>query len=252
MMKARPRFPKLTHGWCNECGRLTEHNVLKGTLSTAYSEDGESSESTTRLLLECRGCRACSIREESRWSEEAGELSVRYIPPRLWTRAPTWLADIMTFDEKLHPLLKEIYTAANDEQFRLMAMGVRAALDHVMTRILGGDVGSFDRKLKEMVKRDHLSNAQSKMLATVIDAGSAAAHRGYRPPRQLLEQMLAVMESVIRDHYVTGPMLETHRKMIPPRPPSQRVAPVPSGTDVNVRRLFATVRPQKKGRRARF
>jgi hypothetical protein len=85
-----------------------------------------------------------------------------------------------------------------------------------------GDVGGFEAKLNEMVKQNYLSPNQRNMLATVVDAGSAAAHRGFKPERTLLEEMLATMESVIRDHYVTGPALRRMQALVPPRPPRRR------------------------------
>jgi len=69
-----------------------------------------------------------------------------------------------------------------------------------------------------MVKRGHIASKQRDNLETVIDAGSAATHRGFKPAQDLLDEMLTVMESVIRDHYITGPMLKTAKTLIPPRP----------------------------------
>jgi hypothetical protein len=97
-------------------------------------------------------------------------------------------------------------------------MGVRSALDHVLTKILGADVGGFSAKLDEMVKHNHITSRQRDNLETVIDAGSASTHRSFKPPQELLDEMLAVMESIIRDHYITGPMLMTAKTLIPPRP----------------------------------
>ena len=119
----------------------------------------------------------------------------------------------------LYGLLIEVYSAANDEQTRLLSMGVRAALDSLMTKVLGGDAGPFERKLEMMVEEGHLTNKQKENLSIVIDASSASSHRGFQPPRQLLDEMMAVMEIIVREHYITGPMLETARTQIPPRPP---------------------------------
>jgi Domain of unknown function (DUF4145) len=121
-------------------------------------------------------------------------------------------------DPDLKGLLDEVYSATNDKQVRLLSMGVRSALDHVMTKILGADVGSFSAKLDEMVKQNHITSRQRDNLHIVIEAGSASTHRSFKPPQALLDEMLAVTESIIRDHYITGPMLMTAKKMIPPRP----------------------------------
>jgi hypothetical protein len=118
-------------------------------------------------------------------------------------------------------ILKEVYRAAHDGQVRLLAAGVRTTLDYVMVNIIG-DVGSFEQKLDEMVEGGHLSPSQRETLATVIDAGSAAAHRGFKPKRALLEEMIDTMEAIIRLHYVTGPTLRTMQTLVPPRPPPRR------------------------------
>jgi Domain of unknown function (DUF4145) len=120
---------------------------------------------------------------------------------------------------ELKTLLDEIYSATNDRQFRLLAMGVRTALDYVMMHIVG-DLGSFEKKLSAMVERGHLSEDRKQMLEIVIDAGSAAAHRGFKPPRQLLLHMVSAMEDLICGHYITSPMLQQLRQHIPPRPTS--------------------------------
>jgi Domain of unknown function (DUF4145) len=96
-------------------------------------------------------------------------------------------------------------------------MGVRTALDYVMVQIVD-DSRTFEHKLDRMVENGHLSARQKDLLKTVIDAGSAAAHRGFRPARDLLQEMLAVMEGIIREHYITRPMLDTLKTHIPPRP----------------------------------
>lgn len=44
--------------------------------------------------------------------------------------------------------------------------------------------------LSEMVAQDHLTTSQKEGLETVIDAGSASSHRGYRPPKELTIAML--------------------------------------------------------------
>jgi hypothetical protein len=73
-----------------------------------------------------------------------------------------------------------------------------------------------------MVAKGNLTAKQTEMLATVIDAGSAAAHRGYKPPKELLREMVITMETVIRDHYLTGPLLRAMKATIPPRPPRSK------------------------------
>ena len=168
-------------------------------------------------MFQCRGCKECTILERVRQLFD-DDVIERYEPPRLWRRAPDWLRSLQDGDPDLKELLDEVYSATNDKQVRLLSMGVRSALDYVMNKILGADLGTFSAKLDEMVKRGHIASKQRDNLETVIDAGSAATHRGFKPAQDLLDEMLTVMESVIRDHYITGPMLKTAKTLIPPRP----------------------------------
>jgi Domain of unknown function (DUF4145) len=204
---------KVISSWCNSCGRETSHAVLLSeVLATMEYPDGEAE--TRSVVVRCRGCGELAIRNEDLYYdrtpdpsiEDREHVTVTFSPPRLWRRPPDWLSDLEVVEVDLNDILKEVYLAANDKQFRLLAMGVRTALDYVMTQIIG-DVGDFSQKLREMVAKNHLTAKQTDMLATVIDAASAAAHRGFKPDRPLLQEMLNTMETVIRDHYLTGPML---------------------------------------------
>jgi Domain of unknown function (DUF4145) len=200
---------------CNTCARETAHEVV---FDQKHSY-GRYLEIRT-FFIRCRGCGEFTTREETSRMMEAGPSleHIRFSPPRRWARVPQWLATIEESDPDLCYLLEEVYSATHDQQHRLLSMGVRAALDHVMTRILEVDAGPFERKLEMMVQQGHLTERQRESLEVVIDAGSAASHRGYRPPRQLLEEMVSVMESIIRQYYISGPMLDTAKTLIPPRP----------------------------------
>jgi hypothetical protein len=126
--------------------------------------------------------------------------TISFKPPRLWRRAPGWMDQLEEIDPGLSDLLKQVYSAANDEQVKLLSMGIRAALDHVMIKMLGGDFGGFEQKLSQMVEQGHLTPSQKDDLEIVIDAGSASSHRGYRPPRELIDSMMMTMETLIQTH----------------------------------------------------
>ncbi|MBN9007421.1 MAG: hypothetical protein J0H40_18650 [Rhizobiales bacterium] len=213
---------------CNVCGRDTDHDIVWQDNTAKEIPDGSATGVKT-LALRCRGCGDCSLCEEEWYHDglpyegnESTITSTRFKPPRLWRRTPDWLERIESTDPELFDILVEIYSAANPQQVRLLSVGVRTALDHLMIKMLGGDFGSFEQKLDEMVTTGHLTSSQRDDLAIVVDAGSASSHRGFKPPRELLEGMLMVMEGLVRDYYVTGPMLKTAKASIPPKPPRQR------------------------------
>jgi hypothetical protein len=219
------RVKCVIRSWCNSCCRETDHEVTHiDELSSFEAPDHAVEEKS--VVVSCRGCKDVSIRKETWYFDlvpheenEGGQLTgVIFSPPRLWRRPPNWLPRLEPAEPDLCDILNEIYLATHDGQVRLLATGVRTALDYVMTQIIG-DVGDFPAKLREMVAHGHLSSKQKDMLDTVIDAASATAHRGFKPDRALLEEMVDTMETVIRDHYLTGPSLRVMKTLVPPRPP---------------------------------
>jgi len=159
-----------------------------------------------------------SIREEFTWPEfDPGDIHITYYPPRIKRRRPDWLDNLEDNDPELVALLNEVYDAVDYGNYRLLAMGIRSVMDRVMTMHVG-DFGGFEQKLDALVKKDIISGGQRDLFDTVIEGGSAAAHRGYKPPWDLLDNMLAVMEYLIHQTYISGPMLEAAKKHIPPRP----------------------------------
>ena len=224
---------KVLRSPCNLCARETDHDVLA---EEVHSDDGPNGEArdTKRYAIQCRGCHDFSLRTEEWYFDgipspesEYTLVQVTFQPPRLWRRAPDWLEELRDINTDFYSLLKEIYSAANDDQVRLLSMGTRTALDQLMSVVLGGDFGSFEEKLAQMVSNGHLTEKQKDDLETVVDAGSASSHRGYKPPRQVIQAMLMTMEGLVQNHYVTGPMLKTAKAHIPPRPPRQRRPPAP-------------------------
>ena len=212
---------------CNTCAHETEHDIIHHRANQL--QQGDEVRLTEYKTVACRGCRETSLRIEM-WHfdylPEPGNkgklIGVEYQPPRLWHRPPDWLDNLEEVDADLKGLLDEVYSVCNDQQIRLLSMGIRTALDRVMVLILGNDIGSFEQKLDAMVDAGNLTRRQRDNLSIVIDAGSASSHRAYRPPTELVKEMVAVAEGIIRDHYFTGPMLQTAKQQIPPRPPSRK------------------------------
>lgn len=211
--------------FCNGCCRETAHDVVE--TRTVLIDDPAALKSQWEhrvyLVVRCRGCSEYAVREEWR-NDEFSLMKVIFHPPRLWRRAPDWMVYLEREDPNLKELLDEVYSAMNNQQARLLSMGVRSVLDRVMTLILEGDTGGFEQKLEKMVESGHLTEKQRANLDVVIDAGSASTHRGFRPPRALLEEMVIVMDGIVREHFITGPMLKTARLNIPPKPSRKKVS----------------------------
>ncbi len=204
---------------CNTCGVETEHDVI--VLNDLREEDSDGNSVHREIsAIYCRGCKTAAIREIIT-KENTKEKQLLYKPPRLWLQQPKWIESLESIDPTIHGLLLEVYSAANDDQSRLFSMGIRSALDRVMTYLVG-DIGGFEQKIDDMVKKKHISENQKETIMIVIDASSATQHRGFRPVRDLLEHMIAVLETIIHQLYLLNPMLQTLKTQIPPRPPRKK------------------------------
>ncbi|MGV3518718.1 MAG: DUF4145 domain-containing protein [Luteitalea sp.] len=56
---------------------------------------------------------------------------------------------------------------------------------------------SFDDKLRRLVDDGRIGGDEKKILAVLVDAGGAAAHRSWRPRRDQLDTMLDAIESFL-------------------------------------------------------
>jgi hypothetical protein len=93
-----------------------------------------------------------------------------------------------------------------------------------------GEGGIFIDKLKRMHKTGLITETQVEIINAAFDAGSAAAHRGYRPTREDAFTLLDITESLLRQIYI-DPMRQKRqieaaavlKSNTPPRPKSQKV-----------------------------
>lgn len=128
---------------------------------------------------------------------------------------PTWLPTIE--DEALRTVLAEVYRASADGLLSLPVMGARTAFDRAMFLLVGDPPGGFDGKLRAMVAAGHITEDEIGILKPMIDAGSAAAHRGWLPTPAILSAMMDELEHKLRDWFVRRLSAEAVRAATPPR-----------------------------------
>lgn len=74
-------------------------------------------------------------------------------------------------------------------------MGSRTIFDMLAVSKVG-DVGGFKQKLKALQDQRYISEKQKNVLDSALDAGNAAAHRGYKPDLEILDGVLNIIEHV--------------------------------------------------------
>lgn len=205
--------PRISEANCNRCGPGRDHYLLDveeyvPADSSTLFEDSEKFE-----LLRCCGCRSITVRRTSYSLDDVDRkgrplVSVEYYPPATFRPIPNWHADLALLepdnnDFAVTSLLMEIYNALNIGALRLTLMGIRALLETVMiTRV--GDQGSFKKNLERFCKEGDISQSESTMLLSVIEAGSAVIHRQHSPSREDLTACLDMAEAFVKRIYFDG------------------------------------------------
>ncbi len=80
-----------------------------------------------------------------------------------------------------------------------------------------GDQGSFQEKLRTAVQEGYITQQNSTTLQAAIEAGNAAAHRGFTPNEQQIEDVLGIVEHLIEGLYILSPRSDRLRGQVPPR-----------------------------------
>jgi Domain of unknown function (DUF4145) len=158
--------------------------------------------------LQCAGCHTVTFVHSHWFSEEyeireqgAGPVIHRDLfPPAPVRPAPEWARNLviyLTLDELwIAWLLQEIYSAVGLGALSLAAMGTRAIVDHLVTS-RAGDTGTFTKKLQRLEQQKLITEVQVQILEAAFEAGSATAHRGYRPTAEDLNILLDITETLI-------------------------------------------------------
>lgn len=141
--------------------------------------------------------------------------------PRIAAASPPgWVTTIA--DESLRTVLAEIYQAIADDLSLLPMMGARAAFDRAMFLLVGDPNGGFEGKLRAMVLAGHMADGEIDILKPMIDAGSAVAHRGWRPTSEVLSAVMDELEHKLRDWFVRRRSADAVRAATPPRDPGRQ------------------------------
>ncbi|WP_420793558.1 DUF4145 domain-containing protein [Roseinatronobacter alkalisoli] len=113
--------------------------------------------------------------------------------------------------------MTELYTALDNGLVVLAGIGVRTCFDRV-TELVGVDTGlSFARKLGALLEDGRIGATEKEILAALVDAGSAAAHRGWSPSSDDLRTMMDVLEQFIHRTFFLRSESEQLRGRVPGR-----------------------------------
>lgn len=190
-------------------------------------------------ILQCCGCDETFVQtsftdSETYEHDEDGNIysisTVERWPAKSKRQTPEWFnygINPSTIDSyELDSALRELYGALDNDLSVLSAIGVRTVFD-IASELLGvpGDF-PFSKKLKKLAEEKYITEGDKEHLGVLIEAGSAAAHRGFRPSTSDLDVLMSTLENFLYSSFVLPAKQEAHaqqvdrvKKNVPVRPP---------------------------------
>lgn len=218
---------------CPKCGG-SRNCFVRGRHSdtTDYTEyPGQVYECTTGFVMQCCGCSTIFYKEQFYFSEETEEardpvtgewMVVQVTHDRYWptveARArPGWFSGLHGIDAQLKALMDELYAALDNGLMILAGIGVRTCIDRV-TELVGVPAKlRFAQKLDALLKDGRIGETEKDILAALIDAGSASAHRGWSPSSEDLRTMMDVLEQFVHRTFFLRTESEELKGRVPPK-----------------------------------
>jgi hypothetical protein len=238
--------PERIRGHCPECGPA-RWAAVRGHHKTEENS-GPVWAQTDHRILQCLGCDTVYHQSDFVFSEdeiyyydnETGEdihelrHTIEHWPSPLKRKRPTWLTDLALKDSDLHDLLHSVYIALDNDLGVLAAIGLRTVFDRA-TEVLGIDPAKrFDEKLSSLKTEGYVGVTEIEILSALTDAGSAAAHRGWKPSSRELDTMMSISEGFLQRTMLIRDEALTLKAAVPSKPkrisqksspPSPAVAP---------------------------
>lgn len=225
---------------CPRCGgerNCSVHGALEEPWEWTdghYATNGQ----VDHRLLKCLGCDTVFYWSSS-WDSEDWDIQVNadgtqhffhpitvttYPMPEKTSNRPDWLWDLMSVDPHLAAILTQTYDAKDTGALILAAVGLRTALDRT-TEFLKIDTGlPLEQKLEGLRNSGFVGESEAKALATVANAGNAAAHRGWAPDETEFRELLKALEQFINRTLISGKAVLEIAARIPARQPRPRKA----------------------------
>jgi Domain of unknown function (DUF4145) len=227
---------KIIKGHCPNCGSGRKAHVRCEHVISSPDEGDGTAATDTGMILECCGCERVYFRRDVWFSEwetlgshpVTGELSrdggveTTYWPAPIRRPCPKWLDNIERADRDLGNLMREMYAALDDDLRVVSAIAVRTVFDRA-SELLGVDPAiNFQEKLDSLGADGKISIDEAATLEVLVDAGSAAAHRGWRPKSEELNTMVDVVESFLHRSLILGDGIAKLKAAVPAKPKRRR------------------------------
>lgn len=219
---------KIERFFCNVCRGKTKHFIRREFTKTEEDEHVAVSFTQRLLIVECCGCEHLALVKMTHFSEDidydehpvSGEPIVTanwdeaIYPPVTYRPPPPWFEDLP--DPTLRAISHEIYKSLQTGSHYLATFGSRTLIDRLIVLTVG-DKGNFAKGLEALQGEGKISQHEREILEPVVQAGHAAAHRGWAPTKEQLAIILDTVEGLIHRLLVLPKLAEELEEAVPGR-----------------------------------
>lgn len=219
---------EISRYFCASCNQKTKHWIKAEYSRTDTDDEYGVSMTYDMIIAECCGCENLAFVRRTHFSEDidhryhpiSGQEEMRAIwqesifPPPTYRSPPLWFDDLP--DETMRSISEEIYKSLQTESLYLAAFGSRTLMDRLIVLTVG-DKGNFQKGLKALQDQGMLSQHERDILKPIIEAGHAAAHRGWAPNKGQISTILDTVEGLIHRLLVLPKLSEELDDAVPTR-----------------------------------
>lgn len=214
-MSDGPQIGDVRTARCPNCAGKRNCDI-KGVVRE-HEEDDENPYWWSRVwyLLQCRGCDTPFVQTISSNSEDynydnegrpSPDYTVKYWPAPAKRKRPEWFDDVFGLSGSkstdLDEALVEVYKALDNDLRMLAGIGIRTAFDKASEELGVETSHPFVKKLDNLVDGGHIGAVDRDRLSVLVDAGSASAHRGWKPKIETLNTMMDILEHFLYRTFV--------------------------------------------------
>jgi hypothetical protein len=217
-------------GFCPECGGDRRSTVYGHGINKWEEERGLIWGQEVYRVLQCDGCGTFYFQKQSIFSEDIhqyyddeGDEAVDYNvrtetwPPPKKHSIPDWVDGLYGHDRLVHKLLLDVYKCVDHDLGIFAAIGVRTVFDRAAESLGVNSKLPFVKKLDQLSEKSFITKKEAEFLATLVNAGSAAAHRGWEPTEKELRDLLLLLESFLLKSFLLESQIKNVAERIPPR-----------------------------------
>ncbi|TBN15069.1 DUF4145 domain-containing protein [Agrobacterium cavarae] len=214
--------------FCNECKRHNRHFIRAEHKNEEHDYRSGTDLTSRYLIAECCGCEHVALIRKTHFSENVDQFQdpstgavyleklwdEEIYPPVTYRASPTWFDDLP--DDTLRAISAEIYKSLQSGSYYLATFGSRTLIDRLIVLTVG-DKGNFPRGLQALQDEGKLSLHEREILSPIVDAGNAAAHRGWAPTKEQIAVILDTVEGLIHRLLVLPKLAEELEEAVPSR-----------------------------------